>query len=537
MIFVISIIVWLLNRLWALALLVVSLIYFYFLLSKPSKKSRTIQKNRRPSTGILTLALPVLVVVFILFRSNLVSSLIYHFGEETVGRVISVDSIPEMYNEQQVYRHQVIYHDLEENLLESSFKTSDFNVYPSANRVRYPGTGENFTLRYMEYAPSEFVILTNLSEERVRELYQDRNALREKLEFDPDQLEFEKELEEIEFEIQELEMEHLKDQVQDSKDVVLSYEYLVTEVDRVEGIHYSPQLNKVVTVINYKNQDGDMEDAVLSISLTNPSIDYFYPLNSFEEFIGLLDDNIIINNWSKDQLLSISLDNFDYVDLNLPLNEMASDYIMIGDYFIDYNYSQVQSKAYHLTDSVTAELDNEVIHHVLANEDWTVFTNRQQSNILETLLTLESLSDYRQYFSNTLANENLSSEHSHADSGLFFSEDEVEIDTMNILKMGDILLRSGLKNEFNQLISNLDKNRIIGIEEDNTIYGIGLEDGQLLLLKKDSTGQFSQKEIKLNFEDFDINSLHLEDSFLILTKEGLFELTKDDSLIREIIKL
>ena len=42
---------------------------------------------------------------------------------------------------------------------DSSFEDDDFNVYPHHNATAYPGEGDEFTVRYLQRLPADFIIL------------------------------------------------------------------------------------------------------------------------------------------------------------------------------------------------------------------------------------------------------------------------------------------------------------------------------------------------------------------------------------------
>src|SRR5690554_1680602 len=171
--FIITYIVWILNHFWIASIIFVIGLFIYFILFGKSRAGKP--KFKVPTLLIYVLFITSLLLLF--FSHYLTIPLIYHFGEETTGTVVSIDSTASLYNEQPVYKHNVLFKDIDGDLIETSFKTSDFNVYPITNRVSYPGSGQTFTLRYMKHLPHEFIIIRNEKEHKLNELYQKRNEL------------------------------------------------------------------------------------------------------------------------------------------------------------------------------------------------------------------------------------------------------------------------------------------------------------------------------------------------------------------------
>ena len=150
-----SIIIWFLNNFWlgAIILVIISIVI-----------STLYNKIKKPKTKISfpQYIIPILFVASFLFfflGRYVTIPLIYHFGEQTNALVVSVERTSSRYNEEPIYKHNIIFYDIDGQTIETSFRTSDFNVYPMTNSVRYPGSGDTFTLRYMKSLPSEFIII------------------------------------------------------------------------------------------------------------------------------------------------------------------------------------------------------------------------------------------------------------------------------------------------------------------------------------------------------------------------------------------
>lgn len=122
-------------------------------------------------------------------------------GERTEGKVVRVEQTMSSHNRQRVMRHYVIYRTAAGQNVETSFETWDFNVYPSANSVSYPGQGETFGVLYLPSYPTAFLILTDddssYSKSReCRDILTELEAARIKFEFDKTSVAYKAEFEE-----------------------------------------------------------------------------------------------------------------------------------------------------------------------------------------------------------------------------------------------------------------------------------------------------------------------------------------------------
>lgn len=529
MIQIISYLVWLLNNLWALAIVIVVvailLVLFRTLSGRPLKESRI------PAAAVLLLL--VFLPIFFFVRSYITSPLIYFFGQETVGRVVGVESVPEMYNERQVYRHNVIFYNEADELIETSFKTSDFNVYPISNYVSYPGAGQEFHLRYLSHAPSEFVILRDTSGEQLTELWRERSVLVEKLDFAPDEEKFLLELEEIDQKI--LELEQAKEEKQQVDYLIAPVEDYIFEIEDVEGVDYNATNNMALIVGTYRGIDSFSQDALLFVSLSDQTIEKSFLLDSFQNFLGISDNAFYIYDWGKDVLLAYSIDTFDSVEVPASFMEIEREPFLVGDYLLEYNSNRPSSNVYHLQTGEEKKLASNAVSSIIRDGDWHLLTVAQRNDRIQTILSLHTVADFRQYFSDTLANEALLLEHSHADSGLFFSNEEEEVDTMTYLKASDILFRYGAQQEFSQQLSSNMKKKVVGIDDDGTIYGLTLTDEELVGLKKSPSGEMMENPISSAIGDLDFESVHFEEYILLLHQDGLFQLSKEDLSFKQII--
>lgn len=147
-------IVWAFKSLWPLPFLVVVLGCVVYLFIRPESPSV------RNTIAFVTLIIAVLILSLTSFLGHLVTvPIINNIGIETQGLVISEYKTGDIYNEREVIGFKVIYQLASGELIESHYKSSDFNVYPITNNVRYPGQGSVFRLKYLEKMPQYFVIL------------------------------------------------------------------------------------------------------------------------------------------------------------------------------------------------------------------------------------------------------------------------------------------------------------------------------------------------------------------------------------------
>jgi hypothetical protein len=100
-----------------------------------------------------------------------------------------------LHNEEPVIRYDVVYKTADGKNVETYFESWDFNIYPSANTVRYPGVGETFRIAYLPSYPKAFLILTDDASEYsdAKEcgiLLAEIETARLKADFDPDNTEY-----------------------------------------------------------------------------------------------------------------------------------------------------------------------------------------------------------------------------------------------------------------------------------------------------------------------------------------------------------
>lgn len=126
-------------------------------------------KRVRPGTALVPLAM-VGFMLFVFFGSWLTNPLIYHNGETGEGVVTGEYSTASTYNNERVIGFDVVIRKADGGVVRTSFRSDSFNVYPSANEVRYPSVGARFNVRYLPIHPEDFVIITDDSSAWARSL-------------------------------------------------------------------------------------------------------------------------------------------------------------------------------------------------------------------------------------------------------------------------------------------------------------------------------------------------------------------------------
>lgn len=86
-------------------------------------------------------------------------ALIHRFGNQAPATATGRFTTNDVYNNQDVAGYHVLIRAADGNVFETTFRTDDFNVYPSRNTTRYPNVGDVFTVRYLPGHPDDFVIV------------------------------------------------------------------------------------------------------------------------------------------------------------------------------------------------------------------------------------------------------------------------------------------------------------------------------------------------------------------------------------------
>jgi hypothetical protein len=123
--------------------------------------------SRRKASG-RTMARPIWILAPILYGilnlvlgPRLINIAIYHLGVAGGAVVTATHGTSSQYNNQNIYRHDMLMRTVEGEVVKTGFDTDDFNVYPDHNAVIYPGVGDAFTVRYLSHFPKDFVIVAN----------------------------------------------------------------------------------------------------------------------------------------------------------------------------------------------------------------------------------------------------------------------------------------------------------------------------------------------------------------------------------------
>ncbi|MGI4834955.1 MAG: hypothetical protein ACRYFK_15995 [Janthinobacterium lividum] len=103
----------------------------------------------------------LVAVLNVFFGSMLAARLVYRAGATGRGEVISSYGTSTQVNSHNVVGYRVLLRTQQGQTVPASFEDDDFNVYPPANSVVYPGVGDQFTARYLPDYPQDFVIVTN----------------------------------------------------------------------------------------------------------------------------------------------------------------------------------------------------------------------------------------------------------------------------------------------------------------------------------------------------------------------------------------
>jgi hypothetical protein len=98
-------------------------------------------------------------VVNMTFGTEIMTILIYRYGAAGAATVTSSFATGTVYNNHNVRGHDVLIRTASGSVIETSFRDDDFNVYPPHNSVTYPGQGDEFSVRYLQNYPTDFIIV------------------------------------------------------------------------------------------------------------------------------------------------------------------------------------------------------------------------------------------------------------------------------------------------------------------------------------------------------------------------------------------
>ena len=131
---------------------------------RPTSYLQARQRVGFPRAGRAIAVVPVALIGFMLFAffgSCLTTPLIYRYGESGEGVVTRQYRTADFYNDEPVIGFDVILRKADGGIVRTAFRSDSFNIYPPANRVRYPSEGARFNVRYLPAHPEDFVIVAN----------------------------------------------------------------------------------------------------------------------------------------------------------------------------------------------------------------------------------------------------------------------------------------------------------------------------------------------------------------------------------------
>ena len=103
----------------------------------------------------------VLAVANLIFGTELNTLLIYQFGAAGRATITGSYATSTQYNNHNVRGYNVLIRTFDGKVVETSFEDDDFNIYPPHNRVTYPGEGDEFSVRYVQTWPQDFIIIAD----------------------------------------------------------------------------------------------------------------------------------------------------------------------------------------------------------------------------------------------------------------------------------------------------------------------------------------------------------------------------------------
>ncbi|MFP6561847.1 hypothetical protein WJ542_26600 [Paraburkholderia sp. B3] len=100
-------------------------------------------------------------ILNVIFGPDWGVALIYRFGNQAPATVTGTFPTNDIYNDQAVVGYHVLIRPADGAVVEGSFRSDDFNVYPPHNATRYPDSGDVFSVRYLRGYPADFVIVSD----------------------------------------------------------------------------------------------------------------------------------------------------------------------------------------------------------------------------------------------------------------------------------------------------------------------------------------------------------------------------------------
>ncbi|MDO5667941.1 MAG: hypothetical protein Q4G44_08975 [Alcaligenaceae bacterium] len=154
--FLLTLLVRAINNPWSISLIVMATGFLLYGLS--GAKHRSLGKVIMLTTVAVAMLSGTLLS---LLGHFLTVPIIHAIGVPSKGHVLSFYKTGDIYNERDVIAFKVVYPFANGQLIESHFKSNDFNLFPIRNTAHYPQVGTSFKLKYLARSPQQFIILTD----------------------------------------------------------------------------------------------------------------------------------------------------------------------------------------------------------------------------------------------------------------------------------------------------------------------------------------------------------------------------------------
>ncbi|CAM4199362.1 Inner membrane protein [Bordetella tumbae] len=154
----ISLFVWMTDEVWPFPVFILVLVSAVLLIARLMHVPQS-SKALLAVLVVLMLFIPFGTPAVLIFGSSLTAPLIYHYGVPGQAVIVSSEETSNIYNNQPVERYTVELQKADGQKIATHFDSSDFNIYPARNQVRYPTVGQPFAVRYLTSRPQSFVIL------------------------------------------------------------------------------------------------------------------------------------------------------------------------------------------------------------------------------------------------------------------------------------------------------------------------------------------------------------------------------------------
>lgn len=154
----VSYVAWVVDRVWPFPVMVIVLTLTVWGIARALGVPST-SKALLAVVVILMLFIPFGTPVVLIFGPSLSAPLIYHYGVPGQGVITATEETGNIYNDEPVERYTVMLQTANGERIATHFDSSDFNIYPYHNRVRYPTQGQPFEVRYLASRPQSFVMV------------------------------------------------------------------------------------------------------------------------------------------------------------------------------------------------------------------------------------------------------------------------------------------------------------------------------------------------------------------------------------------